>query len=165
MKEGLILDFGTRMGGSALKLSNTGKNVYTFDAFLGLRDAWSKPGRGPGSMSLAGVPPEILRDIPNVSIVEGWIEDTLGPFLESHQGRIALAHLDFDVCPPTKFTLEQIKGRLDCDSLIVFDDYFGFIGWQNHSHKAFIEVFGTENFKMVGVGPGPAIFLLEPQDC
>jgi hypothetical protein len=50
---GLVLDFGVATGDSTIMLGNALLNVENrmvvgFDAFLGIRDEWSKPDRPPG---------------------------------------------------------------------------------------------------------------------
>ena len=155
---GLVLDFGVREGSSTLQIAAAGHHVYGFDAFEGLRDPWSKPNRPPGSLTLGGEIPRSLRENPNISIVKGWVEDTLPDFLKEHQGPIKLAHLDFDVFPPTRFTLTSITDRLVPGSLLVFDDFFGHIGWENHSYKAFYLACDSKDFLVSAVSPQGVAF-------
>ena len=153
---GLVLDFGVATGDSTIMLGNAllkteDRTVVGFDAFLGIRNEWSKPDRPPGSMNLGGVVPDRLANHEKVELRVGWVEDTLPVFLEEHPEQAGLVHLDMDVFPPTKFVLESLEPALRPGSLLVFDDYFGFIGWQKHSHRAFTESFDLSNFRCVGV--------------
>lgn len=156
--DGLVLDFGVRGGTSTIQLASAGHHVYGFDAFEGLRDPWSKPNRGPGSLNMGGEVPAILKDNPKISIVKGWVEDTLPGFLENHKGSIKLAHLDLDVFPPTRFVLESIVDRLVSGSMLVFDDFFGHIGWENHSYKAFHLECERKKFVVSAVSPQGVVF-------
>lgn len=155
---GLVLEFGVHVGESLLQIAAAGHHVYGFDAFEGLRDPWSKPGRGPGAMDLGGTIPKGLEENPNISVVKGWVEDTVPPFLKQHKEPIKLAHLDLDVGPPTKFVLEAISERLVPGSLLVFDDFFGHIGWENHSFSAFRTTFPEESFVVRAISPNVVVY-------
>lgn len=161
---GMVLDFGVASGRSTLQIADglsplENRKVVGFDAFLGIRDAWSKVGRPPGSMSRGGSIPPALQEHPRVDLVVGWVEDTLDHFLASNPGEIAFVHMDMDVYPPTRYTLERIKSRLAPGSVVVFDDFFGFVGWQHHSVRAFNEVFGSgPRWTCIGISPSQAAF-------
>ena len=51
-----------------------------------------------------------------------------------------------DTYSPTKFTLEKIKPYLVKDAILVFDELFNFIGWENGEYKALNEVFKESEF-------------------
>lgn len=162
--QGLILEFGVHNGVSIKEISkHAARKVYGFDAFEGLRDPWSKPNRTVGSMDLGGQIPKPLRQIENVEIVVGWVEETLPSFLDEHQNSISLVHLDLDVYPPTKFVLELVKPHLQLGAHLIFDDMFGFVGWQNHSFRALFEVFSEEEVVSVGLSPNVAVFRYVPK--
>lgn len=156
--DGLVLEFGVRQGKSILQIAATGNHVYGFDSFEGLRDPWSKPDRHIESMALGGKVPRGLEENTNITIVRGWVEDTLPSFLQSHHGPVRLAHLDLDVGPPTKFVLDLINERLVSGSLIVFDDFFGHIGWENHSYSAFSQACDERQFVCVAISPQAVVF-------
>lgn len=160
---GHLLDFGVLRGRSTLQIADSLKElgtrkVHAFDAFHGLRDPWSKVDRSVGAMNLNGVPPRKLLDHPNIETHVGWVEDTLDDVLSSYEGQVGLAHFDFDVFNPTQFALTLIKPRLEDKSLLLFDDFFGFIGWRNHSYKAFMEILDFEDWTLEAVSPKQAAF-------
>jgi SAM-dependent methyltransferase len=155
---GLVLEFGVHVGESLRQIAAAGHHVFGFDAFQGLRDSWSKPGRGIGAMDLGGEIPKGILGNPNISIVKGWVEDTVPGFLEEHKDTIKLAHLDLDVGPPTRFVLSAILDRLVPGSLLVFDDFFGHIGWENHSFSAFKETCPEESFLVRAISPKVVVF-------
>ena len=160
---GLLLDFGVLRGRSTIQIANAlqklgNRKVHAFDAFLGLRDPWSKVDRSVGAMNLQGMPPSELLTHPNIETHVGWVEDTLESFLSSNVGQVGLAHFDFDVFPPAHFALASIKSRLRESSLIIFDDFFGFIGWRHHSYKAFMEVLEAEDWILEAFSPKQAAF-------
>ena len=82
----------------------------------------------------------------NVEPIVGWVEDTLDDFLKKHNPKINFVHFDMDTYSPTKFTLEKIKPYLVKDAILVFDELFNFIGWENGEYKALNEVFKESEF-------------------
>ena len=164
--KGLILDFGVFRGRSTLVMANAirddeSRQVHAFDSFVGLRDPWSKIDRGVGSLDLQGRPPKSLVNHPKVSLNIGWVEDTLERFLDLHGDELGTAHLDFDVYPPTAFTLKTLKSRMVPGSRLIFDDFFGFVGWRQHSFKAFTEELNHEDWLLEAISPKQAVFSLK----
>ncbi len=160
---GQVLDFGVASGDSTIMLADSllradNRQVVGFDAFLGIRNEWSKVDRPPGSMDMDGVAPSRLLMHERVELQVGWVEETLPLFLQENPEDVALAHLDMDVFPPTKFVLEAISPFLTAGSRLLFDDYFGFIGRENHSHQAFSEVFDVAEFFCIGVSHSNVAF-------
>jgi hypothetical protein len=135
--DGLVMEFGV-MKGLTLNLiaSLTPRTVYGFDSFEGLPEAWGFI-MGKGTLSTGGQLPPGLA--PNAAIVKGWFDETLPAFLAGHDGPLAFAHVDCDVYGSAKFVLDQLAPRLVPGSILVFDDYFNYIGWRNHIHRAFRE--------------------------
>jgi len=133
-----FLEFGVHDGTSLnrfCKILDEDIRIAGFDSFRGLRNAWSKPDKSIGSMSLEGIPPKEISD--RAEIVIGWVEETLPVFLKNNSDLEALVvHLDLDVFEPTAFVLKNLTPHIGANTLIVFDDYFGFLGWENHSSKA-----------------------------
>lgn len=154
-RPGMVLDLGVAEGHSTLQISANlpaGKKVHAFDAFEGLRDPWSKTDTPPHAIDLGGVVPPELQSALNVDCRVGWVEDTLPQFLrEFPELDFALIHLDMDVYPPTNFVLKTLAKKLSRGCIVVFDDYFDFPGWQNHSHKALTSHFPRSSYEVVGV--------------
>jgi Macrocin-O-methyltransferase (TylF) len=70
--------------------------------------------------------------------VEGLFADTLPRSFADNSGPVAFAHVDCDLYSSTATVLEHI-GRLGRGSIVVFDEYFNYPGWQEHGHKAWSE--------------------------
>ena len=47
----------------------------------------------------------------------------------------------------TKFTLEKLKPYLVKNAIIIFDELYNYIGWENGEYKALKEVFKEEGFE------------------
>ena len=83
----------------------------------------------------------------------GWVEETLPVWLAHHPGTITFAHFDMDVYKPTRFALERIAPRLQHGSLLLFDEFHGYPGWQFHEFLALSEVFSPSVYRFVALGP------------
>lgn len=133
--EGMALEFGVYTGGT-LKLIATafeGRDVYGFDSFEGLPEDW-RNGFPAGLFGMDGLP-----DVDGAELVVGWFDDTLPGFLDAHTGPVSFLHVDCDLYSSTKTVLELVGPRLVPGSVIVFDEYFNYPGWQDHEHKAWSE--------------------------
>jgi O-methyltransferase len=62
-----------------------------------------------------------LRDYPNVRVVEGDIHHTSASL--DHMRQLGLVHIDVDVYPPTRHSLETFAPRVVAGGTIVVDDY------------------------------------------
>ncbi|MCE6996914.1 class I SAM-dependent methyltransferase [Saccharothrix sp. S26] len=133
--EGMALEFGVYTGGT-LKLIATafaGRDVYGFDSFEGLPEDW-RNGFPAGLFGMDGLP-----DVDGAELVVGWFDDTLPGFLDAHPGPVSFLHVDCDLYSSTKTVLDLVGPRLVPGSVIVFDEYFNYPGWQDHEHKAWTE--------------------------
>jgi hypothetical protein len=160
LEDGLFIEFGYYNGDSASRLAPSANarssrpTYYAFDAFQGLRDAWSSVGASNGAFDLHG---HIPAAPPGVDLVTGWVEDTLDDWLESHAGRVAFCHFDLDVYPPTRYAIERIRPRLTPGSVILFDELHGYPGWREHEFRALNEVLDPSEYEFVALGPEQAL--------
>lgn len=136
--EGLVLEFGVAGGRSLRYLGRLARDtVYGFDSFEGLPEDWTHFQRK-GRFSRDGAPPRDLGD--NVEIVKGWFEDTLPGFFDRHPGPLRLAHVDCDLYSSTQTVLKHLEPRLQPGSVLLFDEYLNYPGWQQGEHRAFQEL-------------------------
>lgn len=134
-KEGLVLEFGVWKGASLRLLAKAfDQTVYGFDSFQGLPDDW-RSGMSAGTFALAR-PPAVLT---NAELVVGWFHETLKGFLLAHPGPIKFLHIDCDLYSSTRDVLDLCADRLTPGSIIVFDEYFNYPGWQEGEFRAFQE--------------------------
>ena len=121
--------------------------VYGFDSFAGLPDDW-RPGFSAGHFAQrAGRPMcqafEALTssEASNVCLVRGLFQDTLPAFLLQHTAPAALVHIDCDIYASASFVLEELlrHGRLRRGSIVIFDELFGYAGYENHECRALFE--------------------------
>lgn len=138
-KSGLIAEFGVANGYSinsmAIRLPN--RTLYGFDSFKGMPEDMVGWEVFRGDFSLDGFLPEVQ---PNVSLVQGYFDETLPTWLENNSGEFAFINIDCDTYGSTKTVLESIgKQRLKPKTIILFDEFFGFNNWRNHEYKAWRE--------------------------
>ena len=143
-KEFFYLEFGVWTGKSANYFSKYVKKLYAFDSFQGLKEDWIGHDTPKGYFNLDKQIPKLNS---NVEPIVGWVEDTLDNFLEKHNPKINFVHFDMDTYSPTKFALERLKPYLIKDAIIIFDELYNYIGWEEGEYKALKEVFKESEFE------------------
>jgi len=140
---GLFLEFGVEKGASAnfiARLIGAGNQpavLHAFDSFEGLPESWDGTFETRGKFTVGGKIPRLLA---NIEVHKGWFEDTLPGFRADNAGsRISLLHIDCDLYSSTRTVLDQLGGLLLPGSIVVFDEYLNYHGWQNHEFKAWQE--------------------------
>ena len=134
--DGLCLEFGVNAGTTINIIANQlpERTIYGFDWFQGLPEDW-RPEYRKGTFK---------RDIPevreNVELVVGLFSDTLPQFLSQKAENIAFIHVDCDLYSSTKDIFELAHSRFVPGSIIVFDEFYRYLGWQQGEYKAFNEL-------------------------
>ena len=133
--EGLVLEFGVWTGSTlrALVEGFPGHEVFGFDSFEGLPEDW-RTGFPAGMFGVDGLP-----RVPGAELVVGWFDQTLPGFLADHPGPLAFVHVDCDLYSSTTTVLDAVGPRLVPGTVIVFDEYFNYPGWQGGEHRAWQE--------------------------
>lgn len=135
---GLYVELGVRRGSTINHIAKKtpDRTIHGFDSFTGLPSAWDGSTKVLNLVAGDGALPAVE---PNVKLHKGWFEDTLPPFAAENPGAIAFLHVDCDIYESTKTAFRVFDGKLVPGSVIVFDEYFNYWGWQNHEHRAFEE--------------------------
>jgi hypothetical protein len=135
--DGLVCEFGVFEGESlnyiAARIPQ--QMVFGFDSFEGLPERW-REAFDPGAFTTGGRLPQVR---PNVSLLKGWFDETLPAFAARHPGPTAFLHVDCDLYSSTRCIFEHLGGSLVPGSVIVFDEYFNYPGWEQHEFRAFSE--------------------------
>ena len=135
--DGLRLEFGVYSGKTIKEIAffAPGSPVHGFDSFEGLPEAW-RPGFPKGMFATGELP-----DVPkNVTLVKGLFDRTLPPFCDRHRGaKAAFIHVDCDLHSSTQTVLSQLRDFIVPGTVIVFDEYFNYPGWQDHEARALRE--------------------------
>jgi hypothetical protein len=136
ISNGLILEFGVYSGETinyiARKLPN--HKIFGFDSFEGLPEFW-RAGFDKGKFSVKQMP-EVQG---NVQLMKGWFDATLPDFVKNNREEIAYLHIDCDLYSSTKTIFDLLSKQIVKGTIIVFDEYFNYPGWEDGEFKAFQE--------------------------
>ena len=141
-RSGEILEFGVFEGNSINFISATlpDKVIYGFDSFEGLPEDWRYDCQKGAFNANNNLPP--VNE--NVRLVKGWFNETLPEFVKEHPEPCAFIHVDCDLYSSTKTIFHELKNQIVSGTVIAFDEYFNYPGWQQYEYKAFME-FVAEN--------------------
>ncbi|GAB3926823.1 hypothetical protein GCM10011575_08510 [Microlunatus endophyticus] len=136
---GQVAEFGVYRGTSLTQIAKFFKDltVHGFDSFVGLPEAWGGTANVAGSFDIGAQPPTI--PVSNVEFHVGWFDDTVPVYGDRFDGPFAFCHLDADLYSSTKTVFDKLERWFVPGTVVVFDEYFGYYGWQQHEHKAFTE--------------------------
>ena len=152
----LWLEFGVATGNTINYISRfTNDTVYGFDSFEGLPEKW-RDGFNKGHFNRYGNFPRVNN---NVSLVKGWFNNSIEPFIKEHNKKISFIHIDCDLYSSTKCIFDTLKNYIDNDCIIIFDELVNYPGFDGETGelKAFYE-FITENkvdYEWIGMNGAP----------
>ncbi len=134
--DGLICEFGVASGVSINYIAKKvyPKTVYGFDSFQGLPETW-RDGFPVGHFKMDNIP--TVRN--NVKLIVGLFHETLPKFLKETDLPFAFIHIDCDLYSSTKTIFDLAYDRIIPGTVIVFDEYFNYPGWEEGEYKAFQE--------------------------
>jgi hypothetical protein len=135
-ERGLVCEFGVYKGASLRLIGEAlpQRTIFGFDSFEGLPEDWFE-GFQRGTFKVDRLP-----QVPaNVVLVKGWFSETLGPFLDDHPADATFLHVDCDLYSSAKCVLDAFASRIRPGTIIVFDEYFNYVGWREGEFKAFAE--------------------------
>lgn len=140
---GWAIEFGVYSGYSLAIIAEQ-MPVIGLDWFRGLPEDW-REGFPKGTFEIADTDEAVLAVAttgivgPNRMIVPGLFEDTLPVLRERGLPPLGLVHIDCDLYSSTVTALEGIWEYLDVGTIVVFDEYHGYPGYQQHEAKAWAE--------------------------
>ena len=142
---GTVLEFGVATGRTLNQFAHwlPNKPIHGFDGFVGLPEDWTSRMRK-GFFARSNLP----RVRHNCQLWVGWFNETLPKFKEQIQltRPIALLHVDCDLYSSTVTILNNLRDNIVPGTVIVFDEYINYPGWQLDEFKAW-----QEHCKMYGV--------------
>ncbi len=132
---GMALEFGVASGHTLRLMVEglPGRKVVGFDVFTGLTETW-RTGFPAGAFAQ-----KLLPDVPGADLVVGLFDESLPGFLAEHDEPVAFLHLDADLYSSTRTVLDLVGPRLVAGSVVLFDEYFNYPGWQAGEHRAWQE--------------------------
>jgi hypothetical protein len=136
--EGHYLEFGVFTGGTIRYIAKRiGKRtIHGFDSFEGFNEVWSGFSLGNKTFDTKGQLPRVPA---NVQLHRGYFDASVPQWLADNPGPVAFVHVDCNLYSSTKTVLDLLGPRLAVGSVILFDEYFNYPGWEQHEFKAFRE--------------------------
>lgn len=136
--DAINLEFGVAGGNLINYFSESveGK-FYGFDAFEGLPEPWMD-GIGQGKFAQVALP-NVNR---NIDLVVGYFDSVLPRFVLDHNkelDKLKFIHIDCDLYSSTKTIFCNIGNFIKPGTIIAFDEYINYPGWQFDEFKAFQE--------------------------
>jgi len=135
---GVVLEFGVYTGDSLSAISELSKQeVHGFDSFQGLPQDW-RSGFKKGHFAIQGLP--TVKS--NVRLHVGLFSETLPGFARSLQESgevVRFMHVDCDLYSSTKDVLFGLRFAIVPGTVILFDEYLNYPGWENGEWLAFDE--------------------------
>ena len=133
---GGVAEFGVYHGLSLRRLAKQVTSpIHGFDSFEGIPEDW-KPGEPKGSYSTEGRIPAMPD---HVTLHRGWFEDTLPGFVATQQEKLRFVHVDCDLYSSTRTVLEGLRPLFQVGTVLLFDEYLGFEGYEQHEFRAWQE--------------------------
>ena len=149
LAQGLVLEFGVATGRTLNHFARwlPGKTVYGFDGFQGLPEDWTARMRR-GFFARKSLP----RVRNNCELVVGWFDDTLPSFVAQHPEPVALLHIDCDLYSSTVTVLDCLQHQIRPGTVIVFDEYMNYPGWQQDEFRAWQEFVRRHHIRYEYIG-------------
>lgn len=141
---GFICELGVYRGQSLNEIARhySSENVYGFDTFSGLPEFW-RNGFPKGAFDVSF---ENLHFEKNCLLYKGLFDQSLPEFLKQVESHAKLIHVDCDLYSSSISALRLLSPRIRTGTVIVFDEYFNYPGWQAHEHRAFREFLDMTGF-------------------
>jgi hypothetical protein len=151
---GTVAEFGVYQGRTLTAIARRfpDQTVHGFDSFEGLPEAWGGTNKPEGSFDIGGSPPKL--PVKNVEFHVGHFDETVPKFAMTHSGPFSFVHLDADLYSSTKTVLDVLGDWFVAGTIVVFDEYFGYHGWQHHEHRAFTEFLERTGLSFQALGLG-----------
>jgi predicted O-methyltransferase YrrM len=146
---GQVLEFGVATGRTLNHFARLlpHKTIYGFDSFEGLPETWTNRALK-GHFARTNLPKVRKNCVLNV----GWFNETLPNFVKQHKEPIALLHIDCDIYSSTVTILNNLVDCIVPGTVIMFDEYMNYPGWQQHEFRAWQEHTTKYNIKYQYIG-------------
>jgi predicted O-methyltransferase YrrM len=147
--KGSVVELGVYKGATIRFIARhlpPNRTVHGFDTFTGLPIRWT------GNTSAFDAGGALPRVPNNVELHVGLFADTLPAWARNHDDQIALLHVDCDVYESASSALRCLADWINEGTVIVFDEYFNYPGWQHHEFKAFQEFVSDRRIEYTYLG-------------
>ena len=141
MDEGLILEFGVLKGSSINFFARNmrDRTIHGFDSFEGFGEVPTGVWKKYSTRNKSYFKNELPEVEKNVILHKGYFHYTLPEFIKNHTEDISLLHIDCDIYSSTREIFQNLGAQIVPGTIIIFDEYFNYPGWQFHEYLAFQE--------------------------
>lgn len=123
--------------------------IYGFDSFLGNPEDYEKDGYK-YSKGIFGLkdPVQIPPVLSNVKIIKGMFAESLPYYVEKYlrDQQVAFLHVDCDLYSSTNTALEILGPFIRPGTIIVFDDFYSYAGYEEYEYRALGEFLSRSNY-------------------
>jgi predicted O-methyltransferase YrrM len=150
LDHGNIVEFGVATGRTLNHIARLmpHKTVHGFDSFQGLPEDWTS--RMPRGFFARDNLPKVRS---NCRLHVGWFDDTLPKWAKSHGDvPIQLLHIDSDLYSSAVTILKELSDLIVPNTVIIFDEYINYPGWQQDEFRAWQEFVQERNIKYQYIG-------------
>jgi Macrocin-O-methyltransferase (TylF) len=147
---GMVLEFGVATGRTLNQFAYwlPHKIVHGFDGFKGLPEDWTSRMRK-GFFARSKLP----RVRGNCELHVGWFDQTLPSFVQEQGPRpVQLLHVDCDLYSSTVTILDNLKNNIVPGTVIIFDEYMNYPGWQLDEFRAWQEFVAQHKIRYEYIG-------------
>lgn len=133
----MVLEFGVATGRTLNHFARLMPNRYIhgFDSFQGLPEDWTS--RMPKGFFKRRKLPKVAW---NCELYVGWFDETIKNWkLRYADSPIMLLHIDCDLYSSTKTVLTELRKNIVPGTVIIFDEYMNYPGWQQDEFRAWKE--------------------------
>lgn len=134
---GLIAEFGVATGRTINHIARLKPKdiIHGFDSFEGLPEDWTS--RMPKGFFRRTAVPKVRE---NVELHVGWFDITLPGFKAKYGDTpLQLLHIDSDLYSSAVTILNTLKDNIVPGTVIIFDEYINYPGWELDEFKAWQE--------------------------
>jgi hypothetical protein len=132
--QGWAIEFGV-WSGYSLAIIAEYMPVIGLDSFEGLPEDW-REGFPKGKFDTHG---SSLPLVANAMIVPGWFSKTIPSLRYRGMPHFGLVHIDCDLFTSTREALEGVRNNIGPGTYVVFDEYHGYPGSEQHEERAWKE--------------------------
>jgi hypothetical protein len=147
---GMFLEFGVATGRTINHIArvHSGDYIHGFDSFEGLPEDWTS--RMPKGFFKRERLPKVRE---NVKLYVGWFNMTLPDWKAKYGDTpLQLLHIDSDLYSSAVTILETLKDNIVPGTVIAFDEYINYPGWELDEFKAWQEFVAKHKIKYEYIG-------------
>jgi hypothetical protein len=124
--------------------------LFAFDSFEGIPEPWLVYPAGHWRTR------PYVSNRGDVIVVPGLFGDSLTTAQVDAIGVAGLVHIDCDLYASTRTVLDRIGPGIQRGTVLVFDEFYNYFGWEDHEFRAFMEFAIAERLQFEYLGRTPS---------